>query len=265
MKGWTEGDIAVNGIQAHYLRTGGGLPPLVLLHGLTDDGACWTPLARALEDEYDVVMPDSWAHGRSSASSGGRSFEELADDAAGLIEALGLESPVVAGHSMGGLTAALLAGRRPDLVRALILEDPAFVDPAVRPPAGAEDEWRKQHRWLLEQPLETVIAEGRKSFPHWTEEIVELWARSKLRTRMEAFDVRMAPIPHYREAVSAIEAPTLLVIGDRGCIVSPERAAELQELNPRVQVAQIESAGHTVRYDQPERFEAVVKEFLRSI
>jgi pimeloyl-ACP methyl ester carboxylesterase len=47
------------GINIHYLRTGGPKPPLVLLHGLTGSGACWIPLARALEGEYDVVMPDA--------------------------------------------------------------------------------------------------------------------------------------------------------------------------------------------------------------
>ncbi len=48
-----------NGINIHYLRTGGSKPPLVLLHGLTGSGACWSPLARALEGEYDVMMPDA--------------------------------------------------------------------------------------------------------------------------------------------------------------------------------------------------------------
>jgi hypothetical protein len=59
MTNWMSGVCEANGINLHYLRTGGCKPPLVLLHGLTGSGACWIPLARALDGEYDVVMPDA--------------------------------------------------------------------------------------------------------------------------------------------------------------------------------------------------------------
>jgi N-formylmaleamate deformylase len=59
MPSWVTGFHEANGIRIHYLRTGGDKPPLVLLHGLTGNGACWTPLARSLESEYDVVMLDA--------------------------------------------------------------------------------------------------------------------------------------------------------------------------------------------------------------
>src|SRR3546814_1164263 len=58
MTRWTTGICQTNGVKIHYARTGGAKPPLVLLHGLTGNGACWTPLARAFEHEYDVLMPD---------------------------------------------------------------------------------------------------------------------------------------------------------------------------------------------------------------
>jgi N-formylmaleamate deformylase len=51
----------------HYLRTGGSKPPLILLHGLTGNGACWNPVARFLESNFDVLMPDARGHGKSSA------------------------------------------------------------------------------------------------------------------------------------------------------------------------------------------------------
>jgi len=61
--------------------------------------------------------------------------------------------------------------------------------------------------------------------------------------------------------VSTIYVPILLVIGDAP-VVSLETARELQNLNPRLRVEQIQGAGHGVPYDQPERFEAVVRSFL---
>ena len=57
MADWTTGTCKANGIDVHYLRTGGNKPPVVLLHGLMLNGACWTPLARALEKDCDVIMP----------------------------------------------------------------------------------------------------------------------------------------------------------------------------------------------------------------
>ena len=56
---WIQNDLLVNGVRLHYYRTGhGDKPPLVLVHGFSDNGLCWTPVARDLEAEYDVIMPD---------------------------------------------------------------------------------------------------------------------------------------------------------------------------------------------------------------
>ena len=81
---------------------------------------------------------------------------------------------------------------------------------------------------------------------------------------MAAFDVLTPPIPDYKMLVSAIDVPSLLVFGDKGVATSVV-AEELQRLNPRFQIGQIPKAGHGLHLDQPERFAAVVKSFLRSI
>ena len=77
MTNWMTGVCEANGISIHYLRTGGSKPPMVLLHGLTGSGSCWSPLARALEDEYDIVMPDARGHGSSSTPLNGYRYEDL--------------------------------------------------------------------------------------------------------------------------------------------------------------------------------------------
>src|ERR1700753_3217623 len=102
MTPWTSAVCNANGIDIHYLRTGGDKPPVVLLHGLLANGACWSPLARALEAEFDVVMPDARGHGESSKPLTGYLYEDYARDVVGLIHGLGLESPILLGHSMGG-------------------------------------------------------------------------------------------------------------------------------------------------------------------
>ncbi len=70
MAHWFEGTVHANGIAIHYRRTGDGKPPVILSHGLTDNGACWTRLAWALEGDYDVHMPDARGHGQSEAPEG---------------------------------------------------------------------------------------------------------------------------------------------------------------------------------------------------
>ena len=81
---------------------------------------------------------------------------------------------------------------------------------------------------------------------------------------MSAFDVLTPPNPDYHELVSTIDVPILFVIGDAG-VVSRETASELQSFNSHIHIEVIRDAGHGVQYDQPERFQAVVGTFLRSI
>ena len=132
MADWSTAICETNGINLHYPRTGGNKPPLVLLHGLMTNGLCWTGLARALEREYDVIMPDARGHGKSSVPDYGYRYEDHANDVVGLIKTLGLPAPILMGHSMGGMTAAVVASHNPKLLSGLILADPTFISPKVQ-------------------------------------------------------------------------------------------------------------------------------------
>jgi N-formylmaleamate deformylase len=122
MRDWNTEVCETNGIKIHYTRTGGNKPPLILLHGLMNNGACWTALPNVLEKEYDIIMPDARGHGKSSTPDHGNRYEDHANDIAGLINALRLPPPVLLGHSMGGMTAAVVASRKPNLLHGLIIE-----------------------------------------------------------------------------------------------------------------------------------------------
>jgi N-formylmaleamate deformylase len=261
MTTWISGVCEANGISIHYLRTGGDKPPVVLLHGLMGSGACWTPLARALEGEFDVVMPDARGHGGSSAPHHGYRYDDLASDVVGLIRGLELSRPVLLGHSMGGMTAAVVASRGAGLIRGLVLVDPTFLSPE-RQREVRDSDVADQHRRALGLRKSDLVAQGRDRHPHRSPEIVELQAEARLKTRMGAFDVLTPPNPEYRDAVSAIDVPSLLVIGDSP-VVTLEMARELRSLNSRLRIAQIENAGHGLPFEQPERLGEVVLSFLR--
>ncbi|HUX53126.1 MAG TPA: alpha/beta hydrolase [Williamwhitmania sp.] len=263
MTDWSTATCEANGINLHYTRTGGNKPPLMLLHGLMTNGLCWTGLARALEKEYDVIMPDARGHGQSSVPDYGYRYEDHANDVVCLINALKLPPLVLLGHSMGGMTAAVVASRKPNLLRGLILADPTFLSPKVQREVRDSDV-ADQHRKVLKMALDEVVAEARARHPNRSSETLELFARARLQTSMATFDVLTPPTPDYKQLVSKIDVPSLLLFGDKG-VVSSAVAEELQRLNPRFQVEQIQGAGHALHLNQPERFTAIVTTFLRSI
>ncbi|MBE0651853.1 MAG: alpha/beta hydrolase [Bacteroidales bacterium] len=263
MTAWSSSMCDTNGIKIQYTRTGGNKPPLILLHGLMTNGLCWTDLARVLEGEYDVIMPDARGHGKSSAPDDGYRYEDHANDVVGLIKALRLPAPFLLGHSMGGMTAAVVAGRHSKLIRGLILADPTFLSTEMQREVYGSDV-ADNHRRILDMTMDEVMAEARTRHPDRSSEMLELFARARLQTCMEAFAVLTPPNPDFRHLVRAIDVPALLVFSDKG-VVSSALAEELQRLNPGLQIEQIRDAGHALHLDQPERFADVVKTFLHSV
>jgi pimeloyl-ACP methyl ester carboxylesterase len=269
MAEWFSGDIVANGIRIHYYRTGGGKPPVVLSHGATDDGLCWTPVARALEPDYDVIMPDARGHGLSQAPEGGYTATERAADLAGLIRALGLDKPAAGGHSMGAATTLHLAAGYPDLVRCAILEDPGLW-PAGAQPNDAEREARMARMRanvaeLKAMSREAVIAHGRARNPAWSDEELGPWADAKLRVSAAFLGAPRVPErPAWWEVLPKVRCPVLLITADpeQGAIVTPEVAAEAARLNPRVQVVRLRGAGHNIRREQFEEYLQAVRAFL---
>jgi pimeloyl-ACP methyl ester carboxylesterase len=259
---WPTGTCRTSGVDIHYTRAGGSGSPVVLLHGLVASGACWTPLARALEDEYDVVMPDARGHGCSGAPLSAYTYDDHAADVIALIGELELRAPMLLGHSMGGMTAAVVANRAPALVRGLVLVDPTFLTPERQREVHGSDV-AEQHRRLLGQSKGEVLAQLRSRHPHRSPELLEFIAAARLRTRLEAFAVLVPPMPDYRALMRDIDVPVLLVIGDRG-VVSLETARELEGINPRVRIEVLRDAGHGIPYDRPGPLQMMVKSFLRS-
>ena len=268
MAPWQSAELEANGLRLHYTRTGGDKPPLVLAHGFSDDGLCWTPVAQALEDDYDVIMVDARGHGQSQAAEQDYSDLDLGHDLAGVITALGLRRPAVLGHSMGAATALALAGAHPDVPGAILLEDPP--PRWVTPPAGAplDQAWRaRMHDWitgLKTKTREELIAAQHAETPGWSEDELGPWADSKLRLSLSVLQRGAAPVAEWPALMRGITCPALLITADptRGAIVTEPDAAALQALVPQLRVAHIADAGHSIRRDQFDRYMQVVRGFL---
>jgi N-formylmaleamate deformylase len=261
MDRWTMETCEANGINIHYIRTGGDKPPIILLHGLLGNGMCWAPLARALEEDYDVIMPDARGHGNSSCPERGYNYESLAADVLSLIEVLRISNSVILGHSMGGMTSAVVASQNSMQLRGVILVDPTFLTPQ-RQREVHESDVASEHCQILNQPREGFLAEMRIKRSHRSRELIELIAQARYQTSINAFEVLVPTNLDYMQLIKTLDIPSLLVIGGVGAIISPEEAAELTKINQHLEIVQIAEAGHGIPYDQPERLAAVVKDFL---
>jgi pimeloyl-ACP methyl ester carboxylesterase len=266
---WPSGDVRANGIRLHYYRTGGSKPPVVLVHGFSDDGLCWTSVARALEETYDVVMVDARGHGHSEAPARGYGPLDHADDLAGVIAGLGLRRPIILGHSMGAISVLVLAGRHPEIPRAVVLEDPPawWVKGSV-PYAPA---WRAETRAWIEnirrRTLEEIVAFERAEEPGWTEEELVPWADSKLHLHPNVFTQNSRIGVDWPLVLGKIVCPVLLITADpeRGAIVTGEQAASLRAMAPHVSIAHVAGAGHSIHRDQFTRFLETVRAFLNEL
>ena len=267
---WQTGFVEANGIRLHYARTGGAKPPLVLAHGVTDAGPCWTAVAEALAAEYDAIMVDARGHGYSDAPERGYGPGEQAVDLAGVIAALRLQRPAVLGHSMGAATALVLAGTHPDVPGAILLEDPpAWWTAWVSTPAARERHVAMRERALnlKRKTREELIAGQRAEQPGWSNAELEPWGDAKQRFSpnvLSVFAEDNAASVVWPAVLSRITCPTLLITGDpaRGAIVTDESAAALQALLPQLEVAHIPEAGHNIRRDQFARYMEVIRAFL---
>ena len=269
MGDWYSGDVIANGIRLHYHRTGGDKPPLVLSHGFSDAGLCWTRVAQALEADYDVIMPDSRGHGLSEAPEGGYNAEGRAADLAGLIQALGLKQPAIGGHSMGGQTTLYCSALYPEVVGKAILEDPAM---RIDVGTATREEWRvrmeQMHAEIAERrklSREQLTELGRTQHPTWDEIEFAPWVDAK--QRMSPRVTGAGPgsdLISWQEALPKIQCPTLLITSDPelGGIVTEEAAALAKQLLPLIQIVRISGAGHNIRRERFDEFVGVVRAFL---
>lgn len=257
---WQEGDIDIPGIRIHYYRRGNGRP-LVLAHGMSDNGKCWSRLGQRLEDRFDIIAYDARYHGLS----GSPDIEgvSMGDELIQVVEALELDRPALIGHSMGARTVAEAASTRPELFRCAVLEDPPWRDAVPDAPAGAAPAFPD----LKSLTTEGIIALGKRQSPSWHEDEFAAWAESKQQFHVPADWLSRRPpsLDSWREGAAAIGVPTLLVTGDsveRRAIVSAEVAAEVCRINGKIETVRLAGAGHNIRREAFEPYVEAVSAFL---
>jgi N-formylmaleamate deformylase len=267
MDDWHSLDVATNGTRLHVTRSGGDTSPLVLAHGATDSGLCWTAVTRALAPDHDVVMVDARGHGQSAAPPDGYDSGTQAADLWGVITTLGLRKPAILGHSMGAGTALALAGLYPDVPRAIILEDPGpwWSGWPSTPEERAEFlEIGERQRTYRRSTRDALIASRHAKTPAWSDAEVIPWAEAKTQVSDAAFQVFQAETWTGFDWVGTLRniiCRVLLVTADGG-ILTRSDVASFSSLVPHASHVEIAHAGHNIRRDQFAPYMTAVRAFL---
>jgi N-formylmaleamate deformylase len=270
--GWKQGEHEAKGVRLHYWRTGGdGKRAIVLVHGFSDNALCWTPVARELESEFDVIMPDMVGHGLSSRATSGMRVD-MAEDLASLVRGLGLARPVFVGHSMGAMVSSIAAARNPGLASALVLEDPPWFPPGPSDgrARGEEDEspvvaWAKT---LRRRSMEELLREYRREHPSWPEDLVRIMCESKKQLDQGIVDALGRELgargSEWPSILPSIAEPLLILTGDPslGAITGPETIARIRELKPDAEIVGLGGVGHLIRFDAHAAFMRALRSFL---
>jgi len=263
--------VSINGLQIHYLDWGNaGKPPLILLHGIGRVARGFDHLAPHFTKDYRVIAVDMRGHGDSGwHPAGAYLVEDYTSDIEALTEHLGLRNVVLWGASTGGRVAQMVAGRHPQRVSAVIVED-------VGPERPAAISSRRGDRMAVEEngwaTLDELVARQQHDYPRIAEPVLRhlVLHGSKQRAdgrwvwkRDPAILKGFIPTELW-DTVRRIQAPILYILGGVSSIVPPETQMELQRALPQSLIVTLAGLGHYPSDEKPSEFLAVVDRFLTS-
>lgn len=253
----------VRGLRLHLADLGGEGRPVLFLHGVTSHWGSWLPLAARLASVGRLVALDFRGHGDSQWSADeAYATNDLADDAVAVLEWLGSPADVV-GSSWGGLVGLEAAGRRPDLIRSLVMID--------IPPSFSQDEHDVPPRpESYADPAEVVAWErGRSRFA--TDETVALLAAlgtrpgpdGRLYPRHDPFFLARWPFraDDRWAQLDRVDRPVLVVRGGASPNLPPDTAQRVVAALPHGAYAEVADAGHLVHVDAPDALAAGLRAF----
>jgi pimeloyl-ACP methyl ester carboxylesterase len=237
---WVEAD----GFRIRYLEAGDG-PPLVHLHsagGLRMDRS-----HELLARQFRVILFEMPGFG-TEENKRTQTMPELAATMATACEQLGLTRFNLMGTSFGAKTAVWLALRRPELVRALVLEGSGAIRPeGMRPPSGSPDEIASR---LYAHPER--MPPIKKADPARAARVFTLTQRLRGPDRDAELESRLRDVA----------IPTLVVFGTRDSVVSPDMGRIYKDLMPDAHLVFLYDAGHEAAAERPEAFVEVAGDFL---
>ncbi len=257
--------VALGKLSIHYSDAGRG-PAVLLLHAFPLHREMWLPQVEALAGQYRVIALDARGLGQSRPAPESLTMELYADDAAAVLDHLGINKVVVAGLSMGGYAALAFAKRHRTRLGGLVLADTratadsdegragrlAFIDQAAK--FGMD--------WVATEMLPKL--QRQQPLPH-----VEAELRRLIRTNtvlgVAAAQRGMARRADATQDLSAIACPTLVMVGEEDRLTPPAMAQELATAIPNAKLITLSGAGHVANLEDPARFNVALLDFLQAL
>lgn len=256
--------IRSNGIELHVQQRGAGVPALVFLHYWGGSSRTWQHVIDALEEDFRTIAIDQRGWGQSDKPQSGYALADLAADSLGVITALKLQRYILVGHSMGGKVAQLIASRRPDGLKGLVL-----VAPSPPSPLGLPADVRRAMvsayatRESIATTVEQVLAPNGLCVADL--EMVIEDSLSGAPAALEAWPLA-ASQEDITTLVPRIEVPTIVISGENDRVDPPDILR--RELLPRIPQAQLHllpGVGHLSPLEAPGAIANLTRTFARAV
>lgn len=260
--------VQINDFNLYYEIQGAG-EPLLLIYGLAGRGNGWKFQTEALSPRFQTITFDNRGVGETDQPEAPYSLAQMADDAAGLLDSLGIESAYVFGISMGGMIAQEFALRHPRRVRKLALgcthpgikhcvPSPAWVTEIFKSLPGKPREQvvrectpinyspvTQTHRPALIESLIPLFADNRQRLHGYLNQINAIWA-------FDAFD-----------RLPQLAMPTLVMTGTDDVLVPPGNSKIIAERIPNARLIEFSEAGHLFFIEKSEDVNRELVEFFK--
>ena len=243
---------------------------LLLIHGFPLSSRMWEPQLGDLAEHARVIAPDLRGFGDSEAVEGEYTMSELAGDCMALVDALGIEGPIVVGGlSMGGYVALELMEQYPERFVGLML---------ISTKAGADSAEGRAGRdataaRVAQDGIDVVVAGMLPKLlanvaydedPDLVDEVEEIMRQSSREGVIGAL-AAMRDRADHGELLARISVPTLVVHGKDDRVIPTAEAEAMADALPDVGLVLLDNTGHMPPLEQPEAFDAAVKDFLRHV
>jgi esterase len=271
-------NVVLRQMRFHFLEWGhADAPPIVLLHGGHQSAHSWDLVSLHLAQNYRVLALDQRGHGDSEwARDVTYSNHEMSLDAEAFIGAMGLQRPILIGHSMGGRNAMLLMRRNQALLRAAVIVDvgPELSDRGRAAIAGFVQENQEF------DDLEHFVSNVRKYDAYRSREHIERTVKYNMLQRADGKFVSKCdsnprrlnivrgsgPLENITlEDATRLDLPVLLVRGANSNILAPDAAQRFADALPNGTLATVPDCGHNVHGQNTKGFIAALGGFLEKI
>ncbi len=254
-----ENYIEVNDLNMFYIEKGKG-HPLILLHGgIATAEANWSKQIEFFSNHFRVIAVDSRGHGRTNNPTEEFGYKLMAEDVAALIQSLNLEKPFVCGWSDGGQIVLEIGINYPDLSKALVAG--GVLSEITNHYTSAMKSWGIEGPGKVEfEKLREVIPQFVDALPEMHSSVYgpEYWKKLLQNISKMWWD----PLQFPEKRIEQIEAPILVIAGDRDAATSIEECVKIYKQIPNAELAIIPNGDHDVYETKPELFNDIVLEFL---